>query len=58
MPRHRRATRGDQVAVVSGLDRGATVVTAGQNKLRNGSPLAINNSVTPTADASPVPVDQ
>ncbi|HTZ77829.1 MAG TPA: efflux RND transporter periplasmic adaptor subunit [Stellaceae bacterium] len=50
--------RGDQVAVLTGIKPGDTVVTAGQNKLRNGSPLAINNSVMPTADASPVPVDQ
>ena len=52
------ARRGDQVAVLTGVKPGDTVVTAGQNKLRNGSPLAINNSVTPTADASPVPADQ
>ncbi|HUN45151.1 MAG TPA: efflux RND transporter periplasmic adaptor subunit [Stellaceae bacterium] len=50
--------RGDQVAVLTGVKAGDTVVTAGQNKLRNGSPLAINNSVMPTADASPAPVDQ
>lgn len=52
------ARRGDQVAVLTGVKDGDTVVTAGQNKLRNGSPLAINNSVTPTADANPMPVDQ
>ena len=52
------ARRGDQVAVLTGVKAGDTIITAGQNKLRNGSPLAINNSVAPTADASPVPVDQ
>ncbi len=52
------ARRGDQVAVLTGVKAGDTIITAGQNKLRNGSPLAINNSVMPTADASPVPVDQ
>ena len=52
------ARRGDQVAVLTGVKQGDTIVTAGQNKLRNGSPLAINNAVAPTADASPVPVDQ
>jgi membrane fusion protein (multidrug efflux system) len=52
------ATRGDQVAVLSGLDRGATVVTAGQIKLRNGTLLKIDNSVTLANDPNPTPVDQ
>ncbi len=52
------ATRGDQVAVLSGVKEDDTVVTAGQNKLHNGSPLLINNAVQPTADASPTPVDR
>jgi membrane fusion protein (multidrug efflux system) len=51
-------TRGDQVALRSGLKGGETVVTAGQIKLHNGSPVLINNAIQPTADASPVPVDQ
>jgi membrane fusion protein (multidrug efflux system) len=51
------ATRGDLVAVLSGVKEGDVVVTAGQIKLRNGSPLAIDNSVKPTADADPQPVD-
>jgi len=52
------ATRGDQVAVLSGVKQGDVVVTSGQIKLHNGSPLAIDNSVKPTADANPLPVDQ
>ncbi len=52
------ATRGDQVAVLSGVKEGETVVTAGQIKLHNGSPLVVNNTVQPTADANPRPVDQ
>jgi membrane fusion protein (multidrug efflux system) len=52
------ATRGDQVAVLKGVNDGDTVVTAGQLKLHNGSPIAIDNSITPTADAAPVPVDR
>jgi membrane fusion protein (multidrug efflux system) len=52
------ATRGDQVAVVSGLDQGATVVTAGQIKLRNGTLLKIDNSVPLANDPNPAPVDQ
>jgi hypothetical protein len=35
------------------------VVTSGQIKLHNGSTVLIDNSVTPTADASPVvPLDR
>jgi membrane fusion protein, multidrug efflux system len=51
------ATRGDQVAVLSGVKEGDVVVTAGQMKLRNGSPVTINNSVRPTSDAVPAPTD-
>src|SRR5208282_691324 len=41
------ATRGDQVAVLSGVKEGETVVSAGQIKLHNGSLLVIDNSVKP-----------
>jgi membrane fusion protein (multidrug efflux system) len=51
------ATRGDQVSVLKGVKEGDTVVTGGQMKLRNGSPLAINNDVKPADDPNPVPVD-
>ncbi|HTC06716.1 MAG TPA: efflux transporter periplasmic adaptor subunit, partial [Xanthobacteraceae bacterium] len=51
-------TRGDQVAILSGVDEGQTVVTAGQMKLHNGSPVVIDNSIRPTADANPMPLDQ
>jgi membrane fusion protein, multidrug efflux system len=50
--------RGDQVAILSGVEQGQTVVTAGQMKLRNGSPLIVDNTIRPTADANPIPVDQ
>jgi membrane fusion protein, multidrug efflux system len=50
-------TRGDQVAIVRGIDAGDTIVTAGQIKLHNGSVVMVDNSVTPTADAAPAPVD-
>lgn len=49
-------TRGDQVAVLEGVKDGETVVTAGQLKLRNGAPVAIDNSVQPSNDAAPAPV--
>ncbi len=52
------ATRGDQVAILKGLKEGETVVTGGQIKLRNGSPIVINNSVLPKDDAHPAPIDQ
>ena len=46
-------TRGDQVAVLSGLKAGDTVVTAGQLKMRNGVPVLINNSVQPSDNPNP-----
>jgi membrane fusion protein, multidrug efflux system len=52
------ATRGDQIAVRSGVAAGDVVVTAGQMKLRNGSPVVVNNSVTPANDISPTPPNE
>ena len=52
------ATRGDQVAVLTGVKDGDTVVTAGQVKLRNGVPLVINNAVQPSNNPNPKPADQ
>ena len=46
-------TRGDQVAVLKGVQAGETVVTAGQLKLRNGSPILVNNSVEPANSPNP-----
>ncbi len=51
-------TRGDQVAVESGLEAGDTVVTAGQMKLHNGSSVIVNNSVQPTDNPAPTPPNQ
>lgn len=51
-------TRGDQVAVTGGVEPGDTVVIAGQLKLKNGTPVAINNSVKLPNDATPTPQDQ
>ena len=51
-------TRGDQVAITSGVKAGDTVISAGQLKLRNGSRLIVNNSVQPANDANPTPADQ
>ncbi|PSJ60360.1 efflux RND transporter periplasmic adaptor subunit [Pseudaminobacter soli (ex Li et al. 2025)] len=52
------ATRGDQVAVLSGVKDGDTVVTAGQIKLRNGVPIRIENDVQPLNNPNPKPVDK
>ena len=46
-------TRGDQVAILKGLKAGETVVTAGQLKLRNSSPVTVNNSVQPSNNPNP-----
>jgi len=49
------ATRGDQVAILKGVEDGATVVTSGQLKLKNGTPLIINNKVEPANSPNPKP---
>jgi membrane fusion protein (multidrug efflux system) len=48
-------TRGDQIAVVSGIKEGDVVVTSGQMKLKNGTPLIVNNTVQPAFEADPSP---
>ena len=50
-------TRGDLVAVTSGLKEGEEVVTSGVFKLQNGAPVQINNSVKPGSDVAPKPED-
>jgi membrane fusion protein, multidrug efflux system len=52
------ATRGDQVAILKGVNEGDTIVSSGQMKLHNGSTVLIDNSILPTADATPIPVDR
>ncbi len=49
------ATRGDQVAIVKGISAGTEVVSSGQIKLKNGAPIAIDNSVQPADSANPTP---
>jgi membrane fusion protein (multidrug efflux system) len=51
-------TRGDQVAIVKGLEPGVIVVTSGQLKLKNGTPLIINNQVEPGFNPNPKPQEQ
>jgi membrane fusion protein (multidrug efflux system) len=51
-------TRGDQVAVLSGVKPGDTVVSAGQIKLHNGAPVVVNNKVQTADNPAPIPVDR
>jgi membrane fusion protein, multidrug efflux system len=51
-------TRGDQVALLTGVKEGDIVVTAGQIKLRNGTPVKVNNAVQPSNDVDPKPQDR
>jgi len=51
-------TRGDQVAILSGIKEGDTIVTAGQIKLRSGVPVIVNNTIQPADNPAPKPKDQ
>ncbi len=48
-------TRGDQVAILTGLNPGVDVVTSGQIKLKNGAPVRIDNRVRPADNPNPTP---
>jgi membrane fusion protein (multidrug efflux system) len=48
-------TRGDLVAIVSGVKAGDEVVSSGVFKLQNNAPVQINNSVQPEAEDAPHP---
>ena len=47
--------RGDQIAVLAGLQPGEQIVTSGVFKLRNGAAVLVNNEVQPGNDPSPRP---
>lgn len=47
--------RGDQIAVLSGLNAGEEVVTSGVFKLRNGAAIRVNNKVQPGNSRTPKP---
>ena len=51
------AGRGDQIAVVSGVNAGDEVVTSGVFKLRNGAAVSVNNTVQPGNNPAPKPTD-
>ncbi|PUA18764.1 efflux RND transporter periplasmic adaptor subunit [Glaciimonas sp. PCH181] len=48
-------TRGDQVAILTGLAEGQQVVTSGQIKLKNGTAVVISNTVEPLNNPNPTP---
>lgn len=48
---------GDFVAVAEGLQPGETVVSSGAFKLRNGSPVTVNNELAPKPQLQPQPED-
>ena len=48
-------TRGDQVAILSGLKEGQTVVSSGQVKLKNGTWITIDNKIIPANSPNPTP---
>lgn len=50
--------RGDQVAIIEGVSEGDIVVTSGQLKLKNGTPVVLNNDNPLPNDAAPQMQDQ
>ena len=50
-------TRGDQVAVLSGVKPGEEIVTSGVFKLRPGAAVRVNNQVQPANSPAPEPED-
>lgn len=51
-------TRGDQVAITKGLTAGQQVVTSGQIKLKNGTPVVVDNRVQPANNPNPTPQEK
>ena len=50
-------SRGDQVAIISGINPGDEVVTSGVFKLRNGAAVQVNNKIQPPNNPKPKPED-
>ncbi len=50
-------SRGDQVAIISGVEPGEEVVSSGVFKLRNGAAVQVNNKVQPSDNPAPKPED-
>ena len=51
-------TRGDQIAILKGVKAGDVIVSAGQIKLHNDSPVIVNNTVQPLDNAHPKVANQ
>lgn len=51
-------TRGDQIAILKGVQEGDVIVTSGQIKLKNGAAIEINNDVQPLNDPDPKPTEE
>jgi membrane fusion protein (multidrug efflux system) len=45
--------RGEQITVVKGLKEGDRIVTSGQLKIKNGSEVEVNNSISPSNNPNP-----
>ncbi len=50
-------SRGDQVAITSGINPGDEIVSSGVFRLRNGAPVQVNNTVKPENSTNPKPAD-
>jgi membrane fusion protein (multidrug efflux system) len=50
-------SRGDQVAIISGVNPGDEIVSSGVFKLRNGAAVQVNNKVQPSNNPAPKPED-
>jgi len=51
-------TRGDQIAILKGINEGDLVVTTGQLKLKNGSKVIVNNQIQPAFEPAPNPPEE
>jgi membrane fusion protein (multidrug efflux system) len=51
-------TRGDQISITKGLQAGQQVVSSGQIKLKNGTPVVVDNSVQPANAPNPTPQEK
>jgi membrane fusion protein (multidrug efflux system) len=49
------SSRGDQIAILSGVEPGEEVVTSGVFKLRNGAAVLVNNEIQPGNNPAPTP---